>query len=101
MNRSERRRLEKQGVNKKAIIDQTLQDAYEKGVKDGMKAEIEITFYMTAYTLNYKLGFGRKRLQETMYNIYNNIDAFRMGHLTRSDYEEIKEQIKKMKVELN
>lgn len=33
MNRAERRRAEKQGVNKKAIIDKTLQDAYESGIK--------------------------------------------------------------------
>ena len=78
---------------------------YEKGFKDGMRHVEECVFYMTAYTLYYKLNWdnlksGEKKLRQIMYDIFNNIDAFRTGHLTRSDYEEIKEQIKKMKVEL-
>lgn len=105
MNRSERRRLERQGYNKKAIMDKYSEELYEKGFKDGMRHVEECVFYMTAYTLYYKLNWdnlksGEKKLRQIMYDIFNNIDAFRTGHLTRSDYEEIKEQIKKMKVEL-
>lgn len=100
MNRSERRRAEKQGMSKKAIIDRTLQDAYEKGVKEGMRATVEITFYMTAYTLNYKLGFGRKRLQKIMFDIFNNIDAYRTEHLSSADYDTIKAEIEKMGVKM-
>lgn len=100
MNRAERRRAEKQGVSKKAIIDKTLQDAYEQGYKAGMKQVVEITFYMVAYTINYKLGFGRKRLQDIMKAIYNNIDAYRTGHLEVADYDTIKEEMENLGVRM-
>ena len=100
MNRQERRRAEKVGMNKKQIMDRTLTDAYEAGFIAGMKQVVEITFYMVAYTLNYKLGFGRKRLQEIMKAIYNNIDAYRTGHLEVSDYDTIKADIEKLGVKM-
>lgn len=100
MNRQERRRAEKVGMNKKQIMDRTLSDTYEAGFKSGMKHVIDITFYMVAYTLNYKLGFGRKRLQEIMYSIYDNIDAYRTGHLTVDDFDTIKADIEKLGVKV-
>ena len=100
MNREARRRAEKNGVSRKQIIDRTLSDAYEAGFKSGMKHVVEITFYMVAYTLNYKLGFGRKRLQEIMLNIYNNIDSYRTGHLSTDDYDTIKAEIEKLGVKM-
>lgn len=100
MNRQERRRLEKKGVNKRVIMDKYREELYEKGFKDGMRHVEECVFYMTAYTIQYKLKFGSKRLKQIMYDIFNNIDGFRTGHLSRADYETIKEEIKKMGVEL-
>lgn len=93
MNRNERRKLQKQGVSQKYIMDKTLSDLYEKGYKDGMKAVSEIVFYMTAYTLQYKLEFGKKRLQSIMKAVYGNIDAYRTNHLNTQDYETIKSEM--------
>ena len=74
-------------------LEAQLRRLYEQGYKDGMDEAIEITLYMMAYTINYKLGFGRKRLQQIIHDVYNNIDAFRTEHLDKKDYEEIKKQM--------
>lgn len=100
MNRSERRKYSKLGVSKKTIMDKTLSDVYEQGVKDGMKSVTEIVFYMAAYTINYKLGFGKERLQKIMKEIYNNIDAYRTKHLTPSDYNTIVSEMNKLGVSI-
>lgn len=66
MNRQERRKLEKNGLSKeqvRAIEHSNIrEEAYERGFKAGMQESVDILFYMTAYTLNYKLDFGKKRL---------------------------------------
>lgn len=98
MNRAERRRYSNLGVSNKMVMDKTLLDAYEQGYKAGMKSVTDIVFYMTAHTINYKLGFGRKRLQRIMKQIYNNIDAFRTGHLETNDYETIVKEMNKLGV---
>ncbi len=46
MNRAERRRYSNLGVSNKTIMDKTLSDVYEQGVKDRMKSVTEIVFYM-------------------------------------------------------
>lgn len=90
----------KQGISNKAIMDRTLSESYTAGYKEGMKAVSEIVYYMAAYTINYKLGFGRKRLQKIMHDIYNNIDAYRTGHLTTSDYDVIKSEMNKLGIKM-
>ena len=100
MNRQERRRLEREGANKAELDKQKKDDIYEQGYHIGMQHAIEITYYMTAYTLNYKLGFGRKRLIRMMRWIYENIDSFRTGHLSRFDFNTIKADVEKMGVKL-
>lgn len=81
MNRQERRRLARQGVSSEVIEqkrkDSIYNEGYEQGHRDGMLQAIEITFYLTAYTLDYKLDLQGNSLQDAMYWIYNNIDAFR------------------------
>ena len=101
MNRTERRRLASKGFSDRDIRAIELEKAYQRGVKDGKLDAIEIMFYMTAYTLNYKLDFGAKRLQRVMYWIFNNIDSFRTGHLTREDYPDIKKKMNKLGVILD
>ena len=100
MNRQERRKLARQGANENYIEKRRKDDIYEQGYREGMLKAIEITFYLTAYTLNYKLGFGRKRLVQMMGWIYDNIDAFRTGHLTPEDFDTIKKEIEDMGVRL-
>lgn len=56
---------------------------------------LEVIMNMTAYTISYKLGLGKKRLPEIMDAILNNIDSFNSGHLSKEDYETIKEELKK------
>lgn len=92
--------MAKQGISNKAIMDRTLSESYTAGYKEGMKAVSEIVYYMAAYTINYKLGFGRKRLQRIMHYIYNNIDAYRTGHLTTSDYDVIKSKMNKLGIKM-
>ncbi len=96
MNRHERRKMEHRGVGKTAIMNAWSKNNYDRGFYDGMKFVEEAVCIMTAYTLNYKLGFGRKRLTEIMYYIFNNIDAYRTGHLTRDDYDRIKSEMSKL-----
>lgn len=96
MNRNERRRLEKKGVSKSTIMNVCRKNEYDRGYQDGMKFVEEAVCIMTAYTLNYKLGFGRKRLTKIMYQIFNNIDAFRTGHLSKGDYDTIKSEMSKL-----
>ncbi len=93
MNRQERRRLEKKN-DKTVVLQQYREEAFEEGRKTGMHDVLEITFYMVAYTLQYKLGFGRKRLQWIMQAIYNNIDAYRTEHLTPEDFQTIIEDMR-------
>lgn len=93
MNREERRKRERSGMSKASIMEQYRKEAYEEGYAHGMESVIEITFYLTAYTIQYKLDFGRERLQRIMKAIYNNIDAFRTGHLTPDDFDTIVEEM--------
>lgn len=97
MNREESRKLKKQGMSEYSIRfieqDRAYKRGLEKGFKDGMSEAIDIMFYMTAYTLNYKLDFGKVRLTRTMRWIYNNIDSFRTGQLTVEDMDDIRKQM--------
>lgn len=92
--------MQRNGLTNNDIRSIETEKVYQKGFKDGMQQSIEIVFYMTAYTINYKLGFGNKRLTEIMYAIYNNIDAFRTGHLEKIDYADIKAQMNKLGVKM-
>ena len=89
MNRAERRRA-------KRVADKppTTSVEYEKGFRDGLSHANNILFYMTAYTLQYKLDLDKERLQEIMMAIYNNIDAYRTEHLTPEDFDTIREQMR-------
>lgn len=100
MNRAVRRKLEKQGYSKATIMKQYGNEAWEAGFKAGFTEATEVTFYMTAYTIQYKLGFGKERLQRIMKQIYNNIDAYRTEHLDFNDYNAIKGEIQN-KYEVN
>lgn len=93
MNRAERRKLEKQGYSRASIMKQYGSEAYDAGYKAGLKDVTEIMFYLTAYTIQYKLGFGRKRLHRIMKQIFFNIDSFRTGQLEVEDYQTIKSEM--------
>ena len=77
---------------------------YRKGFKEGyIQGElhvIETTFNLMAYTMNYKLGFGKKRLFELLRAIYLNIDSFRSGQLSKEDYIEIQNELKEKGITL-
>lgn len=95
MNRARRRELErKYGTN--YAMQKYREEAIEAGAKQGARTAIDMVMYMVAYTLNYKLGLGKKRLPEIMYHIVDNIDAYNTGHLTHADYVEIKKQMKEL-----
>lgn len=100
MNRAERRKASNAGVSNKAIMDKTLADTYENGYKAGMKAVTEIVFYMTAYSIQLEFELGKKRLQRAMKRIFSNIDSFRTGQLTPSDYDVIVSEINKMGIKI-
>jgi CRISPR/Cas system CSM-associated protein Csm2 small subunit len=65
------------------------EEVRKEGEQVGVKSAIHVILYMVAYTLNYKLGFGRKRLLRIMKQIIDNIDCYRTGQLDPNDYKEI------------
>lgn len=88
MNRQRKRELERKygtGFAMQKYRDEVMQ----QGLQQGAKNTVSMVLYMTAYTLNYKLGFGKKRLIRIMTDIYNNIDSYRTGQLSPNDYKEI------------
>lgn len=88
MNRQRRRELNKKygtGFAMQKYRDEVMQQGIDKGIQN----TISMVLYMTSYTLNYKLGFGKKRLIRIMTDIYNNIDSYRTGQLDPNDYKEI------------
>ena len=95
MNRAKRREYEKK-YGKDFTIKKYREEAVAAGAREGARTAIDMIMYMTAYTINYKLGFGRKRLARIMYHIMDNIDAYNTGHLTPSDYDEIKKQMNEL-----
>lgn len=95
MNRSKRRELERI-YGKDFAMQKYREEAIEQGAKQGARTAIDMILYMTAYTLSYKLGLGKKRLPQIMYHIMDNIDAYNTGHLSLQDYEEIKRQMKEL-----
>lgn len=95
INRAEKRKCAKQ--HGKAYANKKYrEEAVAAGAKQGARTAIDMIMYMTAYTINYKLGFGKKRLGRIMYHIIDNIDAYNTGHLTHADYEEIKKEMNKL-----
>lgn len=88
MNRQRKRELERKygtGFAMQKYRDEVMQQGVDKGIHN----TISMVLYMTAYTINYKLGFGKKRLIRIMTDIYNNIDSYRTGQLDPNDYKEI------------
>lgn len=95
MNRAKRREYERK-YGKAFTMQKYREEAVEAGARQGARTAIDMIMYMTAYTINYKLGFGKKRLCKIMYHIIDNIDAYNTGHLTHADYEEIKKEMNKL-----
>lgn len=95
MNRAERRKQEQKGISKAHIMQTYREEAYSEGYKRGMQDVVDITFYMVAYTLSYAIeDISKEKLQDLCRRIYNNIDAYRTGHLTPQDYDTIVEQMR-------
>ena len=101
MNRAERRKALK-SINTPKKFTDTISEALdfqrrdmEKKFEQQRKDMVDVVLTMTAYTIQYKLGLGKKRLPEIMGYILDNIDAFNTGHLTKEDFETIKEDLKK------
>lgn len=92
MNRQRKRELERK-YGPDFAMQKYRDEVMEEGIQQGMKMAIDTILYMTCYTLNYKLGLGKKRLPEIMYHIVDNIDAYNTGHLTPEDFIEIKKQM--------
>ena len=57
---------------------------------------INIILTMVAYTINYKLGIGKKRLPEIMQAILNNIDSYNTGYLLPENFDIIKAEVEKL-----
>lgn len=94
MNRTERRKYEKQGYSQKSIMNKYRNDAYEQGFQDGIRHTQSCIMMMTAYTIKTHLGLGKKRLPELMHYIQENIISFSTGHLTVEDIPLIQEELK-------
>jgi len=96
MNRKVRRKLLRDGVNPKAIMDKYRADVYEQGVLDGIHHSAMTIMIITADVLHIHLGLGSKRLPEIMHQIHENIDAFNTGHLAPSDIDLMREELEKL-----
>lgn len=101
MNREQKRRALKE-VNTPYKFNQAMSyglDMQKRDLEQRFNAQkkdiIDIILTMTAYTIQYKLGLGKKRLPEIMNAILNNIDSFNTGHLTKQDFDFIKEDLKR------
>lgn len=79
-------------VDKQHELD--LELAYKKGLKETVKNYS----VAVAYTLNYKFGFGKKRLPEVMSAIAFTCDSFTTGHLS---LEDCNEELKKVGVHIS
>ena len=100
MGRAENRALKKKGYTDRdirAIQDDAL---YKKAFEEGVRQGIRVFYYMSAYTINYKLDFGRTRLQRIMGYIINNVDAYRTGHLTAEDFRTIQEEMHNLGIKM-
>ena len=76
MNRKERRKLLRDGVNPKTVMDKYRDDTLEQGFQAGIRHSCIAIMTITAYNLHTHLGLGRKRLPEIMNWINESIDAF-------------------------
>ena len=76
------------------LIDLDKQEEVNREIlrKNVMKETAENYSIALAYTLNYKYGFGKKRLPEVLDNIMYTFDCFISGHL---NLEACKEELKK------
>ncbi len=106
MNRKERRKYAK-NINTPQKLEtvtsrmvQARTSEIEKYYKQRELEFIDVMVVMTAYTINYKLGLGKKRLPSLMKSIIDNIDAFRTGHLSPKDFDTIKEEMKALNINI-
>lgn len=69
-------------------IDDVQNDIIVEAEKENKKLVdqyLDIYSISVAYTLRYVLGLGKKRLPEVMARIWDNVDAFRTGHISIDD----------------
>lgn len=57
----------------------------EKETKQLIDQYLDIYSIAVTYTLRYVCGLGKKRLPEVMKRIWDNVDAFRTGHISIDD----------------
>jgi hypothetical protein len=100
MNRKERREYEKK-YGTVFTMQKYRDDAFNAGFKEGVNTTYMVVMNMVAYSLNYKLGLGQKRLPEIMRTIADNIDSYRTGQLDAEDYKEIKKIVKGLGIDLD
>lgn len=98
MNRKERRKLLRDGVNPKAIMDKYTKELYDKAFSDGIRHTADSIMIITAYCLHTHLGLGGKRLPEIMEWIGINIDSFNTNHLKPEDILLMREELEKYNV---
>lgn len=95
MNRKERRKLLRDGINPKSVMDIYTKELYDRAFSDGIKHSADSIMVITAYMLHTHCGFGKQRLPEIMQWIHESIDAFNTGHLIPSDIDTMKEELEK------
>lgn len=104
MNREEKRKALK-SINTPQKFTDAVSLALKKQREDMQKDfeiqkqnVLDVILTMTAYTIQYKLGLGKKRLPEIIESIMINIDSFNTGQLTKEDYKTIQEDLKKYNI---
>ena len=104
MNRAERRRTCKK-INTPQKLEQfseqlehRIREEYKKEEEKRIRTFIEAYTVMTAYVLNYKAGFGRKRLPEIMKEIMRHVEMIDEDYIS---LEDCKNELKRVGVEFN
>lgn len=99
LTKRQEKRLDKVFNNSKQLRKWVDEVYNEMIIKCEEKTEKRVLEYLdiysiaTAYTLGYVLGLGKKRLPEVMQRIWQNVDAFRTGHLSLEDcLQELREK---------
>jgi hypothetical protein len=100
LNRKERREYERK-YGQAFTMQKYRDDAFNMGFKEGVNTTYMVVMNMVAYSLNYKLNLGKKRLPEIMQTIADNIDSYRTEQLDAEDYKEIKKIVKGLGIDLD
>lgn len=87
MNRAQRRKISKQGINAKTlkVIERR---SVSKGKDEGMSLAVDGFSVAVAYVMHYKMGYGERKCLTTMKQIHEVFEQMNRGELNIQQMEE-------------